>query len=169
MTKSTLKIIAVCCCAAFLLCYLFLPLIAIKLVGIGATSMQLMSLSAICILPIIAAIAMCVCSFVLDGKTAGIVNIIGAFTPLIAYLVVNGQLGSLLSSAGSSASNALDIGFNLGSLGGTAASALLTIGSGAIISIILGIGAAVCCFLSENAQKPAERSAGLGSTTDNDW
>ena len=55
MNKSTFKLIAGGCCLLYLLAFLFLPFIALKLVGIGLSGLNCFSVSALAYIPLAAA------------------------------------------------------------------------------------------------------------------
>lgn len=159
--RNNLKLFAAGCCLIYLLVYLFLPMVAIVLVGIGAPAMNLMSVSVWCYLPLICGIAMLICSITLPGRTSGIICAIGAFLPLITFFIVRTSV----------ISNALSLfGSAISSLGVAGISQVLTVGVGPILALVAGIGAAVLCFLSEGTSaKPASRAAGLSSSEDDEW
>lgn len=167
MNKSTFKLIAGGCCLLYLLAFLFLPFIALKLVGIGLSGLNCFSINALAYIPLAAAVAMLICTFVLPGKTACIVNAVGAVVPLIVFFLFRDSL----VSSGLSIAGAIVPGFGsaVSGLGAAAVSSILTVGAGVVLPVIAGAAAALLCFLSDNAQKPAERTAGLGASTDDDW
>lgn len=159
--KDKYKLAASGCGILYLLTYFFLPFISVKFIGIGATGMDCISVSAWSYLPLIAGIAMIVCSFVLDPKAGMIVNLIGSFIPLITFFLFRADLlGNARSIVGSSV---------LSGLTSIGANTILTVGIGLILSILAGIGATVLCYLAGNAQKPADRAPGLGTNVDNEW
>ena len=167
MNRQTFKLCAAGCCAAYLLAFLFLPFIALKIVGFGISGINCFSLNFLSYLPLAAGIAMMICIFALPGKNAGIVCVVGALIPLIVYFPFQGSL----IADGLSLAGAVIPGLKaaLSSLGAPVISQILTIGAGAVLAMIFGGAAAALCFLSENVQRPAERTAGLGASTDDDW
>lgn len=159
MRRETLKLFAAGCVAVYLAAYLFLPFLAVRYVGIGLSGLRCISLSFWCCLPLIAGIAMAVCSFVLPAKISGIINIVGAVLPLAVFFIFRETL----------AADVLGL-LGLAEAGKVAAAYALTVGAGVIIALIFGVGAAVLCFLSDNAQAPVQqRTAGFGASDDEDW
>ena len=158
--RQAMKPCAIGCCVAYILCYLFLPFIAVKLVGFGVSGLDMFSLSPWCYLPLIAGIAMGVCSLLAPGKVAASVCLGGAFIPLIVFFLVRSSLIKDVTGLTS---------LGLSSLGMSGISAILTIGAGVVLSIVLGIAAAVLCFLAENMSPPPKRTAGLSAESEDDW
>lgn len=164
--KNSFRLIATGCCAIFLIAYLFLPFFAIVLTGIGASAIQLLQMMqmvpacAWCLVPVIAGIAMVICTLLLPGKKACLVNAIGSVLPLITYFIVQasmaGSVNQILSGTGAPPAGHL-------------AASVLTVGAGVIVSLIFGIAAAVLAYLSENARTPVQRTAGLGASEDDEW
>ncbi len=149
------------CSILYILLYLFLPVIAVKLIGVGASGMDLFSLSVWSYLPLVAGIAMAVCAMVTPPKTGGIVCIVGAFIPLITYFILNGEIVSGVASiSGIPALNPLL---------GMGANVIFTVGTGVILPLLLGIGAAVFCFLSDMQPKATTRTSGFSSGEDDEW
>lgn len=161
MNKNTFRFCAAGCCAAYTLCYLFLPLLGVRLAGVGLSAVQLISWDFLYILPLPVGIAMGICACMLPGKTAGAICLGGSFLPVLMYFILSSQLTSLGGMAGA--------GLNAGAIGSAAASLLFTIGAGAILAVLFGIAAGIFCFLSENIRKPAERTAGFSASEDDDW
>ena len=159
--NSWMKWAALGCCVLYLLLFLVLPFIAVRGIGIlGVNGADLMSSTFWAFLPLFAGIAMGVCTMVASDKTAGAVCICGAVIPLITFFIVRGSvINGALSLAGLSG----------GGIGGYLGNKVFTIGAGAILPILLGAAAAVFCFLSGNAHRPVERTAGLGAGQDDDW
>ncbi len=161
MNTNWKKLAAMGCSVLYILLYLFLPVIAVKLLGVGASGMDLFSLSVWSYLPLVAGIAMAICAIVTSPKAGGAVCIVGAFIPLITYFIVNGEIvGGVASISGVSA---------LSPLLGMGANVIFTVGAGVILPMLLGIGAAVLCFLSDMQPKATTRTAGLGSDEGDEW
>ncbi len=149
------------CSILYILLYLFLPVIAVKLLGVGASGMDLFSLSVWSYLPLIAGIAMAVCALVTPPQTGGVVCIVGAFIPLITYFILSGEIvGGVASLSGVP---------GMSSLLGMGANAIFTVGAGVILPMLLGIGAAVLCFLSDMKPKMVKRTSGFSANEDDEW
>ena len=168
MQKSTFKICAVCCCAAYILTFLFLPFVALKFVGIGITGIHCLSINAISYLILAIGVGMGICSFALSGKTAGIINIVGCVLTLIIHFIFQGSvIGDGLSLAGMIVPG---LGAAISGIGASAIGQALTVGAGVVLPMIFAAAAAGLCFLSDSVQqKPSERTAGLGSSADDEW
>lgn len=150
------------CSILYILLYMFLPVIAVKLSGVGFSGMDLFSFTVWGFLPLIAGIAMAICVMVAPSKIAGGVCIGGAFIPLITYFILQSEIVGGVASSFSG-------GSGLGSFLHIGASAVLTVGAGVILPMLLGIGAAVLCFLGEMQPKAKQRSFGFGSGEDDEW
>lgn len=161
MNTNWKNLAAMGCSILYILLYLFLPVIAVKLIGVGASGMDLFSLSVWSYLPLVAGIAMAICAVVTPPKSGGIVCIVGAFIPLITYFILNGEIVSGVATlSGVSGMN---------SVLGMGANAIFTVGAGVILPLLLGIGAAVFCFLSDMQPKGTTRTAGLGTDEGDEW
>ena len=157
------KLTAMGCSILYIILYLFLPVLSFKLFGIGVKGIagaDLLSETVWSWLPLLAGIAMAVCSMVLPSVPAGIVCGAGAFMPLFAYFMLKRMI---VSNASFSGTSGLDSLLSMGT------EALLSMGVGVILPILLGIGAAVLCFLSELGGRPKERTAGFSAGADDDW
>lgn len=164
MNQSGFKLGAAGCCVAYVLAYLLLPFIAIKLIGIGLPGKDCMSINGLCYLPLLMGIGMAVCSFALPGKIGAIVCGIGAFLPLVLYFPVE---DSLVRDGLALASTVIPgLGAALAGLGSYAVGQILTTGIGVFLPLLFGIGAAVLCYLSENAGYSKPRPA---PEEDDDW
>ena len=155
------KLCAMGCSILYVVAFLFCPVLAVILGGIGLSGRVLLSgMNVIGIwplLPLLFGIAMAVCSLVAPGKVGGIVCCVGTIIPLITYFAIQGMATGMASGiAGSSV---------VGSLGGM----FFTMGAGVILPMILGAGAAVLCFLSGAQSRPKERTAGYSAGQDDDW
>ena len=161
MNNSWKSLAAIGCCILYILLYLFLPVIAVKLIGIGASGINLFSVSVWSYLPLIAGIGMAICSILTPPKVGGIVCSIGTFIPLIAYFIINGEIvsgaASLISIPG------------MDSVIGMGANAIFTVGAGVVLPMLLGICAAVFCFLGGMQPKATERTAGFSAGSDDEW
>ena len=169
MTDSGYKLCAAGCCVAYVLTFLLLPFIAIKLIGIGISGMDCMQLNGLCYLPLLMGIGMAVCCFVLPGKTAAVVCGIGAFLPLIIYFPVqNGLVSDGLALAGTIIKG---LASALSGIGSYVVGQILTLGIGVFLPMLCGIGAAVLCYLSDNVtyKKSTEKIPGYSSDPDGDW
>ena len=167
MQNSTMKICVIGCCAAYILAFLFLPFVALKFIGIGITGIQCLSINPLSYLILVFGIGMGLSAFFLPGKTAGIICIACAVLTLIVYFIFQGAvIGDSLGLAGAIVPG---LGTAISGLAPAAIGQMLTVGAGVVVPMILAGVAAVLCFLSENAQKPAERTAGLGSSSDDEW
>lgn len=149
------------CCLMYVLLYLFLPVLAVKLIGIGASGMDLFSVTVWSYLPLIMGIAMALCAVLTPSRVGGAVCIVGAFVPLITYFIIRSLIirdAGLLTGV-SGLSSVIGIGTNV----------IFTVGAGVVLPILLGTGAAVFCFLADQAAKPKERTAGFSAGSDDDW
>ena len=149
------KLGAAGCCVLYLLLYLFLPVLALPFVGIGASGSQLLSAVFWPWLVIIGGIAMGVCAMLLEGKPAALVSLLGAFLPMVSFLAIRGQVSGLANS--------------IVPVVGNYAGALLNMGLGVILPMLCGFGSAVLCFLSDGQGRTHEHSAGLGKDDGNEW
>lgn len=163
-----MKLCAVGCCAAYIITFLFLPFVALKFVGIGITGIHCLSISALTYLILVFGVAMGICSIALPGRTAGIIDIAGAVLTLIVYFIFQGAvIGDGLSIAKTIVPG---LGSAIANIGASAIGQIFTVGAGVIIPMICAGAAAALCFLSENAsQRPTERTAGFGSSADDEW
>ena len=162
MNTSWKNLSAMGCSILYILLYLFLPIIAVKLIGIGLTGMTLFSVSIWSYLPLAGGIAMAICALIAPPKVSGIVCIIGTFIPLITYLIVNSDiLNGVVSLSGvPGIGSAISIG----------SGAILTVGAGVILPMLLGICATVFCFLPDTQiRKSTERTAGFSAGSDDEW
>ena len=85
---------------------------------------------------------------------------------IVYFIFQNAVIGDSLGLAGAVVPG---LGSAIAGLAPAAIGQVLTVGAGAVVPMILAGVAAVLCFLSENAQKPVERTAGLGSSADDEW
>ena len=155
------KLTAMGCSILYVLLYLFLPVLALKLVGIGASGSDLFSITAWSYLPLIMGIGMAVCAVVAPSKVSGAVCTVGVFIPLITYFIIRSQIiSNTISLTGIS---------GLGSMVGIGTNAIFTVGAGVVLPILLGIGASVLCFLADQYSRPKERTPGLSAGADDDW
>lgn len=167
MQKSTYRLCAVGCCAAYILAFLFLPFIALKFVGIGLIGLHCLTINALSYFIIAFGIGMGICSFALPGKTAGMIDIAGAVLTLIMFFIYRGAvIGDGMGIAGTIVPG---LSSAISGMGSAAISQLLTVGAGAVLPMIFAAVAGALCFLSENARKPAERTAGFGASSDDEW
>ena len=161
MNNSWKSLTAMCCSILYILLYLFLPVIAVKFIGIGASGINLFSVSVWSYLPLIAGIGMAICSVITAPKAGGIVCCIGTFIPLITYFIINAEV---LSGAASL------IGIpGMDSVIGMGANAIFTVGAGVVLPMLLGICAAVFCFLGCMQSKATDRTAGFSAGSDDEW
>lgn len=167
MNNTAFKLGAVGCSFAYLLTFLLLPYLGVTILGLfSAPGMDCLQINVLCYLPLIAGIAMIICSFVLPGKKAAIVNAIGAFIPLIVFSPIR----SSYLNGGASLMDLIIPGISsfLSGVAGKAAERFITFGVGGVLSILFGIGAAVLCFLSDNVQQ-TKRTPGPSPSPDEDW
>ena len=151
---KNLKIFAAGCSFLYIICFLFLPVICERFTSFGLSGIDCLSYSPIAgILPIIAGAVMILLIFLNDkGFVPGIVCGICAFMPLISFAIMKSSVPS-----GSAVISIIT-------------SIAATVGVGVILPMLLGIAAAVLCFLSDRNTPPKpQREAGLGSTIDEDW
>ena len=163
MRTSWKNLTAMGCSILYIILYLFLPVLSFRLFGFGVKGIagaDLLSETVWSWLPLLAGIAMAVCCVILPAVPAGIVCGGGAFMPLLTYFILKRMI---ISNASFSGSSGLDL------LLGRGAEAILSMGVGVILPILLGIGAAVLCFLSELGGRPKERTAGFSTGADDDW
>ena len=156
MNSNYFKLGALGCCVLYLVLYLFLPVVSIPFVGVGASASQAMSVTGWPWLVIIGGVAMGVCALLLPGKKAAIVSLVGAFLPLISFALIKGDITGVVGGIG------LGVVANY-------AGALFNIGLGVILAMLCGIGSAVLCFLSDGQGKATTRTPGLGSDTGDEW
>ena len=98
------------------------------------------------ILPLICGIGMAAAVAMLPGKKAAIVCAIGAFMALITFWIVRSDLAD----------------------GASGASDIIKIGSGPILALIVGLIAAVVCWLSDQGPRP-DHTPGVGRGNGNEW
>lgn len=144
MKTDTENLIAAGCGVLYLLVFLFLPFVAIKLIGIGVNGADVISISRWAVLPLAAGIVMIVVPLVLDSKIAMIVDIVGAFLPLIVYFII-------LDTVVGGGLEMLGLAKQLGDLATGAISKALTVGLGVFLDILLGLGGAFACVLAGQA------------------
>ena len=160
-----MKPLAAGCCMAGVLAYLFLPLIKVKLTQIGITGLDSVSFSLWGYLPLLTGIGMAAAALLAPGKAAAAVNAVGAFVPLLTFLlirsVITGDAAALAGFAGAE---------NFSSAGAAVLSAALTAGFGPVLAMLFGFGSAVLCFLSDSSGRTnVKRTPGLGAEPDEDW
>lgn len=160
--KTDIKnLCAVGCGLLYIIVFLFLPFLAIKVVGFGASGMDLIDLNVWMFVPLLAGIAMIVFSLIGDKKISVIVSVVSAFIPLFVYFIVHDALISdVLRLFGLSGV--------AGSITGSGIGYVLTVGIGVFLDMLLGLGCAVLCWLSGNT-KATVRTAGMGATEDDEW
>ncbi len=155
---KNLKYFAAGCSFLYIVTFLFLSVITVRFMPKGLNGIDCLSVATVAgLLPIIAGIVMILLILLTEkGMTSGIACGVCAFVPLISFLLLQGTAASYLDLATPGASI----------LAGIA----LVPGAGVILPILLGIAAAVLCFLADrNIQPKPQREAGLGSTIDEDW
>ena len=158
------RLTAMGCSILYILLFLFLPVISIKAFGYnvsGYSGMDLLSETAWSYLPLIFGIGMAVCAMVTPSIVGGIVCSVGSIMPMITYFGIRGSI--IRGEFG------IDSVFEYGFRDFALLSESMTVGAGVIIPILLGIGAAVLCFLANLGSRPKERTAGFSAGTDDDW
>ena len=146
------------CGLVYILVFLFLPFIAVKFLQVGVSGMDLFSISALMYLPLVAGIVMMVCSLVAPKEAAAVTAAICAFIPLIVFFIVRSDvINGALSLTGIDLAG---IGFGI--------SNILTVGIGVVLDILLGIGCAILCWVSDYT-KAVTRTPGLGASEDDEW
>jgi len=163
MKTNPLRLAALGCGLCYLMVYLFMPFIRLGIpispIGYGISGSNCLSGTVWAWFPLLAGIGIIVCSLVLPGTIAAIVNLVASFIPLFSFLLMRNSLpGSWI--------NGLDIPKEIASGFGKL---LFSIGTGPILMVFLGIGSAVLVYLSENHREPIKRTPGLGATEDEDW
>lgn len=147
MTRTKPNYIAAACGAAFLLCYLFLPLV--KIVVLPITGWQLMQYSGVMIIPLVLGVAMTLSALLLSVPIsigAGGVTAVATLIMLLCgnSILANGNaLGQLLNTTASQF-----VGMNVGMM------IPVSIGFGGILCIVIAI-AFVVVELAMGSQKPA--------------
>lgn len=163
MKTDTENLIAAGCGVLYLLAFLFLPFVAIKLIGIGVNGADTISISGWAVLPLVAGIVMIVAPLVLDSKIAMIVDIVGAFLPLIVYFII-------LDTVVGGGLEMLGLAKQLGGLATGAISKALTVGLGVFLDILLGLGGAFVCVLAGQAGGGrSRRRTNVPSSDDMNW
>ncbi len=161
-----LKIGGAVCGLFYILAILFLPFLS--LLGIyNVSGVDIMNLSSWIFVPLAAGLAMTVCAFILPGKTGAIVSAVCTLMPLLAFFLVRNDLtsmGLMAVSQGLSHSGLGNIGIT-----DAAVSYVIRVGAGVIVSMILGCGSTVLCFLSEGKYKPKSQTPGLTADGGDEW
>ena len=132
-------------CILYLIFVLFLPFIVIEGLGMSNSGNfgDVIDDTGWVVLPLIAGVAMAAAVWFLPGKKAAIVCAVGAFIALISFFLVKGYYdGELTKQAGGSGYAAL-------------ARSLVDfkIGVGVILALIVGLIAAVLCWLSDQGPR----------------
>ena len=176
MNSKNFRMIAVICCALYILAYLFMAVITVSAsmgmsVSVSATGMDLVAGmqnemigeaegSLIYLIPVGLGILMGLLSLLVNGKAAGVVDIIGGILPIAFCLVVISYAKKQMGSAG-----------YLGVVN-------ITPGIGVILCLILGIAAGVLCILSakgpgggklQSSYQPDKTDFGSGDSSDDEW
>ena len=143
-------IVYLCCCLLYLIFILALPFIAITAMGYSETGSfsEVIDDTGWVVLPLIAAVVMAACVWFLPGKQAAIVCAAGGFLALVSFWLVKGYYDDKLGIAKSMAS--------------------LKIGGGPVLALILGLIAAVLCFLSDGAPQK-NTTPGVDRGNGNEW
>lgn len=163
MRTEPMRLAAAGCAVVYILMYLFLPFVALPIVGIGLAAKDLLQVSFWMILPLIAGCAMAVGALTLPQNIAVGISAVSAFIPLIVFFIVRDEIlrmaGSLVNAALSTNAASMVVS--------TVGSSVLTVGMAIIFDVLLGVAAAVLCYLGDQPVKKTKRSAGLSSDNEN--
>lgn len=163
MKTKPMHLAAAGCAVAYILIYLFLPFVALPIMGLGLAAKDLLQVSFWMILPLIAGCAIAVSALTLPQNIAVGISAVSASIPLIMFFIVRDEI---LRLAGSLANAALST--NTASvLVSTVGTNMLTVGIAIILDVLLGVAAAVLCYLGGQPVKTTKRSAGLSSDDEN--
>ena len=159
MKTETENLIAAGCGVLYLLVFLFLPFVAVKLIGIGVTGADVMTISGWAVLPLIAGIVMILVPLLVEPKIAMIVDIVCAFVPLMVYFIV-------LDTVIGGGLELLGLGKQIGNLATGAIGKALTVGLGIVLDILFGLGGAFVCILAEHAGAGSRRRTHVSTSND---
>ena len=149
------------CGVLYLFFWFLLPVLAVPVIGAGVTGANLLSVSFWSWLPLMAGIALMVCAMLTPPQISGAVCAVCAFVPLLSWFLIRARTVRDAALLGS-----LPL---LRELSGAEVGAVLTVGAGVVLPMILGICAAVFCFLGALRPKTAQRTAGLSAGADDEW
>jgi hypothetical protein len=147
--KNKFKLAAAGCGVAYLLSFLFLPFVSVKLVNLGIKGSDCISFSSWAWLPVIAGIAIIICSIALPPMKAVVANAVAAIIGFISFFLVRGDLGGTAGSI-----------VGLQGITSVLSNEILTVGFGMVLAVLFGAGSAVLCYFAENAQEHHESTPG---------
>lgn len=156
-----LRLGAAGCGFAYILLFLFLPFLRVRLTRLGLTGVDCLSASIWSYLVLIFGIAAIVCAFAAPAKVAAMIFLAAAFIPLPVFLIVRADL----------ANNSLTIisGDSQAELNSVVLNGALTAGFGMVMSVIFDIGGAILCFLAGSVSPRREVTPGYSANIDDEW
>lgn len=163
MKTEPMHLAAAGCAVVYILAYLFLPFVALPVVGIGLAAKDLLQVSFWMVLPLIAGCAIAVGALTLPQHIAVGISAVSAFIPLMVFFIVRDEILRLAGSLANAAFSTNAASMVVSTVGAN----VLTAGMAIIFDVLLGVAAAVLCYLGGQPVKKTKRSAGLSSDDEN--
>ena len=149
------------CGLVYIVLFLFLPFLRVRLTRLGLTGVDCLSASMWSYLVLLSGIAAIICAFAAPPKVAAIVFLAAALIPLPVFLIVRADLAN---SPLTIISGDTQTGLSSAALNGA-----LTVGFGMVMTVIAGIGGAILCFLAGSVSPRREITPGYSANIDDEW